>query len=297
MSSIGGRISFGPQVQVRTKISKTMQKLLTTLVALAFYCSLPAQFLDIGFNFGATFYSGDISNGDIRQMIQEMRPAGGIMVRFSSTNRFSTRFNINYGSIQGDDQRSGRENRDLAFRTDILEANLIGEWHAIRIRHTQHNFTFPYVFGGVGIYRFNPKRQVDGRWVELQPLGTEGQGIRGYEDPYDLTQFQLPFGAGIKFVARNFTICIEAGGRYLFTDYLDDVSSNTVNHRDIYLNNGPLAAQLSNPSLGGEAGINKDYKRGGESQDWLYMMNISVSYNFGEGLHRMLTDPVPCVGW
>ena len=274
-----------------------MQKLLLPLFALVCCGSLSAQFMDIGFNFGATFYSGDISSGDIRQMIQEMRPAGGLMVRFSSNNRFSTRFNINYGSVQGDDTRSGREKRNLAFQTDIIEANLIGEWHAIRIRHTQHSFTFPYVFGGVGIYRFNPKRQVDGRWVELQPLGTEGQGVRGYKDPYELTQFQLPFGAGIKFITRNFTFCIEAGGRYLFTDYLDDVCSATVNHRDIYLNNGPLAARLSNPSLGGEAGLNKEYRRGGESKDWLYMMNISVSSNFGEGLHRMLTDPVPCVGW
>ena len=253
--------------------------------------------MDIGFNFGSTFYSGDITKGDIRQMIQEMRPAAGLMVRFYSTNQFSARCNVNYGSVQGNDERSGRERRALAFQTDILEANLIGEWHAIRIRHTSYSFTFPYVFGGVGVYRFNPKREVDGRWVELQKLGTEGQGIRGYEAPYKLTQFQLPVGAGIKFVTRKLTFCIEAGGRYLFTDYLDDVSNTTVNHRDIYLNNGPLAAQLSNPSLGSEDGINKEYRRGGESKDWFYMMNISVSYNFGEGLHRMLRDPVPCTGW
>jgi hypothetical protein len=253
--------------------------------------------MDIGFNLGATFYSGDLSSSDPRQMLQEMRPAGGLMIRFSSSNHFSARFNLNYGSVQGDDERNGRAQRGLAFQTDIMEANLVGEWHAIRIRHTQHKFTFPYVFGGIGIYHFNPKRQVDGRWVELQPLGTEGQGVRGYEDPYELTQFQIPLGAGIKFISRKVTVSIEAGGRYLFTDHLDDVSGATVNHRDIFLNNGALAAQLSNPNLGGEAGVNRDYRRGSEAKDWLYMMNISVSYNFGEGLNSVLSKKVPCVRW
>jgi len=230
-------------------------------------------------------------------MIQEMRPAVGLMCRFSTSNTFSARINLNYGSIQGSDERINLDSRGLAFQTDIIEANLIGEWHAIRIRHTQHSFTFPYLFGGVGLYHFNPKRKVDGEWVELQPLGTEGQGIRGYEEPYNLTQFQLPMGAGIKFITRKLTFSIEAGGRFLFTDYLDDVSGATVNHRDIFLNNGPLAASLSRPSLGGEAGINQDYRRGSDAKDWYYMMNISVSYNFGDDLNRLLSDPVPCVGW
>ncbi len=274
-----------------------MRKLSPTLFALLLCTSLSAQFFDFGFNFGSTFYSGDISTGDIRQMIQEMRPAGGIMCRISSSNTFSTRINLNFGSVQGDDTRVNREARGLAFRTDIVEFNLIGEWHALRIRHSEYNFTFPYLFGGAGVYHFNPQREVDGEWVELQPLGTEGQGIRGYQDPYSLTQFQIPMGAGIKFITRKLTFSIEAGGRYLFTDHLDDVSGAQVNHRDIYLNNGPLAARLSNPSLGGEAGVNREYRRGSNAKDWFYMMNISVSYNFGEDISRMLADPVPCINW
>jgi len=274
-----------------------MRKFVATLTAIVFCSTLSGQFIDFGINLGSTFYSGDISSGDVRQMIQEMRPAVGLMCRFSTSNTFSARINLNYGSIQGSDERINLDSRGLAFQTDIIEANLIGEWHAIRIRHTQHSFTFPYLFGGVGLYHFNPKRKVDGEWVELQPLGTEGQGIRGYEEPYNLTQFQLPMGAGIKFITRKLTFSIEAGGRFLFTDYLDDVSGATVNHRDIFLNNGPLAASLSRPSLGGEAGINQDYRRGSDAKDWYYMMNISVSYNFGDDLNRLLSDPVPCVGW
>lgn len=270
-----------------------MQKLLSLLLGITMTCTLSAQFIDLGVSLGATFYSGDVSSGDPRQMLQEMLPAGGIFCRLSNSNQFSTRFSLNMGSVQGDDERSNRS-RGLSFRTNITEFTVVGEWHAWRIRHSEHSFTFPYVFGGAGVYHFNPRTKVDGEWVDLQPLGTEGQGIPGYEAPYQLTQFHFPMGVGIKFITRNFTWGLEFGGRYLLTDYLDDVSGTTVNHRDIFLNNGPLAAQLSSPQLGGSEGIDRDYRRGNEPRDWLYMMNITVSYNFGRGIHKMLADPVPC---
>lgn len=261
------------------------------------YTTLTAQFVDIGFTFGSMFYSGDISPSDPRAMIQEMRPAGGIFCRLSSSNVFSTRFSLNLGSVQGDDFRNNREQRGLAFRTNITEFSAIGELHAWRIRHTEYSFTFPYLYGGVGLFHFNPRREVDGEWIELQPLGTEGQGIPGYAQRYNLTQFFVPFGAGIKFITRKVTFGFEFGPRFLLTDYLDDVTGAEVNHRDIFINNGPLAAQLSRPALGGEEGVDQTYRRGVTSRDWYYMMNITVSYNFGAGLNKMLSDPVPCPKW
>ncbi|NRA50422.1 MAG: hypothetical protein HRU12_14920 [Phaeodactylibacter sp.] len=268
-------------------------------VLLFFSCSfvLHAQFIDIGFTFGGMFYSGDISPSDPRAMIQEMRPAGGVFCRLSSSNMFSTRFSLNFGSVQGDDARNNRELRGLNFRTNITEFSVIGEWHSWRVRHTEYSFTFPYLFGGVGLLHFNPRTFVDGEWIELQPLGTEGQGIPGYEQPYNLTQFQAPMGAGVKFITRKFTFGFEFGARFLLTDYLDDVTGTEVNHRDIFIDNGPLAARLSRPALGGEQGVNQSYRRGVTSRDWYYMMNITVSYNFGEGLNKMLSDPVPCPRW
>lgn len=256
-----------------------------------------AQFVDLGVTFGSMFYSGDISPSDPRAMIQEMRPAGGVFCRLSSSNVFSTRFSVNFGSVQGDDARQNRESRGLSFRTNITEFSVIEEIHAWRIRHTEYSFTFPYIYGGVGAFYFNPRTQVDGEWVELQPLGTEGQGAPGYEQPYSLTQIQIPFGAGIKFITRKFTFGLEFGPRLIFTDYLDDVAGAEVNHRDVFINNGPLAARLSRPALGGDEGVDQTYRRGVTSRDWYYMMNITVSYNFGAGLHKMLANPVPCPRW
>jgi hypothetical protein len=275
-----------------------MQRPLSVLLLCFFLqTALSAQFVDIGFTFGSMFYSGDISPSDPRAMIQEMRPAGGVFCRLSSSNVFSTRFSLNFGSVQGDDARTHRKQRDLAFRTNITEFSVIGELHAWRIRHTEYSFTFPYLYGGVGLFHFNPKREVDGEWIELQPLGTEGQGIPGYAQQYNMTQFFAPFGAGIKFITRKFTFGFEFGPRFLLTDYLDDVTGAEVNHRDVFLNNGPLAAQLSRPALGGGQGVDQTYRRGVTSRDWYYMMNITVSYNFGAGLYKMLADPVPCPRW
>jgi hypothetical protein len=75
-----------------------------------------------------------------------------------------------------------------------------------------------------------------GEWVDLQPLGTEGQksaldptdansGIK----PYKKLQVAIPMGIGARFRLNEvFDFSFEIGFRYLFTDYLDDVSRNYV---------------------------------------------------------------------
>ena len=54
------------------------------------------------------------------------------------------------------------------------------------------------------------------------------RGFRNIPDqkPYNLTQFAIPFGGGIKFrVSENVVLAYEVGFRKTFTDYLDDVST------------------------------------------------------------------------
>lgn len=271
-----------------------MRRLILPFFVLFSYLPLQSQVIDIGVNFGAMFYSGDVTSDDLRQMIQETKPAVGVFCRLVNGRHFSTRFNLNIGGIQGDHARTRYPDRGLSFQSRITEFNVIGEWHSIRVRHTEHSFTFPYLFGGAGLFHFNPKTEVDGELVELQPLGTEGQGLPGYEAPYNRTQVNFPFGAGIKFINRKFTFGFELGGRLVFTDHLDDVSGARVNHREVFQGNGPLAAQLSNPKLGGAEGIDQSYTRGSFRRDGYYMMNITLSYNFGKAIHKMLSDPVPC---
>lgn len=271
-----------------------MRKATLCLLLSLFLFTLSGQTIDIGLNLGAALYSGDLSPSDPRELVQTSKPAIGVFCRLANSRKFSTRFNLNYARLFGDDAQTRNADRQLAFETDLIEFNVIGELHTIRIRHTEYSASFPYLFGGIGLFHFNPKREVNGELIELQPLGTEGQGLPGYGTKYNLTQFNIPFGVGMKFTVREFTFGFEIGARYLFTDYLDDVSGTQLNHRDIFNGNGALAAQLSSPVLGGEEGIDQDYFRGSEFDDWYYMMNLTFSYNFGKSIHKMLTDPTPC---
>ena len=40
----------------------------------------------------------------------------------------------------------------------------------------------PYFLGGIGYYSFNPQALVGNKLIDLQPLSTEGQGLKEYPD-------------------------------------------------------------------------------------------------------------------
>lgn len=270
-------------------------KVSTTILLMLVCFALRAQPIDIGFTIGSMAYNGDLSPNSPVDMIQQIRPAFGVFGRTSFSNHFSAKLMLNFGSVDGDDAYGAYPDRGYQFQSGIFEATLTGELHLIRIRHTESSFTFPYLFGGIGMFHFNPKAELeDGSFVELQPLGTEGQGLPGYEAPYALTQFNVPLGAGVRFVLSDrWSVSFEVGGRLLFTDYLDDVGGAQVNYADVYEGNGPLAAQLSNPGLPNEP-VQVIYQRGVPSRDWYYMGALMVSYNFGEAIRKAFRDPVPC---
>lgn len=268
-----------------------------TLVAFLFILvqGLNAQVIDVGITAGSFIYNGDLSSTDFGRYLQSMQPVGGVFVRTNVTPHLSARVSLNIGKIEGDDALGEFPERMLNFRSNIQELTLTGEWHSWRIRHTESNFTIPYLFFGVGLFHFNPKTEVDGELIELQPLGTEGQGIPGYPRRYSLWQVNFPFGAGIRIVANDkVTFGFEVGARYLLTDYLDDVSDTEVNHLQLINGNGLLAAQLSNPTLNFREGINITYQRGSEFRDWYYMLGLNLSYNFGKAIRKILNKKVPC---
>jgi hypothetical protein len=65
-----------------------------------------------------------------------------------------------------------------------------------------------------------------GEWVNLQPLETE-------KISYKLIQPAIPFGVGARFRMNEvMDFSVEFGFRYLFTDYIDDVSGYYVDLND-----------------------------------------------------------------
>ena len=122
----------------------------------------------------------------------------------------------------------------------------------------------PYVFGGMSFFSFKPQAYYQGRWYDLQPLGTEGQGIKPATPKYELTSTALIGGFGYRYLlGGRWSLGIEAGMRKTNTDYLDDVSKEYGDNGQIAATYGDLAAILADRSVDSEG---NEYTRPGGSQ-------------------------------
>lgn len=241
-----------------------------------------AQGTELGILIGGSAYSGDLSPKEFGVFPEDVRLAGGVLVRFPVGDFFKVRLGVVAGRVSAAERDTVNPTlRRPSFQSTIGELSLVGEFYPLPYGTVQ-----PYLFGGVGAYRFNPQAGFDGGWIDLQPLGTEGQGLPGYQEPYKLTQFNIPFGGGIKFVFNEtWSLGAEFGWRKLFTDYLDDVGTQGVNYRDVYDNNGELAAFYSNQAINGPEDPLADtrYERGGPYKDWYMVGGITLTYFLNGG--------------
>ncbi|MBP6386346.1 MAG: hypothetical protein KA313_00425 [Pseudarcicella sp.] len=126
--------------------------------------------------------------------------------------------------------------RNLHFRNDVKELSLVGVYEFVPLpKNNQKRAAFrPYIFGGLAVFSHSPKAKgvdsvgTQSKWIDLQPLATEGQGQPGYAPKvYSSINLAIPVGIGAKIKINNeFDFGIELGMRYTFSDYLDDVSGN-----------------------------------------------------------------------
>ncbi len=288
-----------------------MKKILVLLLILSAGISLKAQrHHEIGFFAGMDYYMGDLMPSNV------FGAPGynfGLFYRYAANPRIAVRVAGHYGYIQGD----SKYNRDyLQYKNLSFHSNLIDIEAGIEINFLEyvagsknHRFT-PFVFGGVSIFHFNPKTFYMGQEYELQPLGTEGQGLTAYPDrkPYALTSWAIPFGLGLKWsVSESVSIGFEWGLRKTFTDYLDDVSTRYPDPELLGAEKSPIAAVLSDRQFEDDAllaglditmGPNgvpnnitdyetyvQDYlkkaagaQRGGEGKDWYAIAGLTVVF-------------------
>ena len=167
-------------------------------------------------------------------------------------------------------------------RTDIFDGSAQLEFNFMPYVHgSKDEFFTPYLFLGFSVYNFEPQAFFDDRYVDLRPLGTEGQ-FRGEE--YFSTSGALVFGGGFKLsLTYEWSINIEVSARRLFTDFFDDVSTVYPDLEDLESLRGELAVSLSDRSIGdaqfGEAGR----QRGdAENNDMFTFANVGVVYYFGD---------------
>lgn len=234
------------------------------------------------------------------------RPALHLGVRYYiPESRWAGTFNIVYARVAGRDNLTKdpyRENRNLNFRSYILEFSVQGEYY-FRKKQTGARYSIRevvgakqvnmdwYLFAGIGGFWFNPKGQYNGNWYALQPLHTEGQTLLPTRKAYHRFTGCVPIGLGGKYGINNqISVGFEAGFRYTFTDYLDDVSSTYVD--PAVLLGGPkgqLSANLADPSLGtipGQTTVGE--QRGDPRHKDVYMMLLfNVNYKLTDSRGRL----------
>ena len=251
-----------------------------------------AQNFELGGLLGGSNYQGDLTPSSTIASFGSTRLAAGGFVRYNINDYLGIRANVQYCRLTASDQNSkdlARQGRNLSFRSDILEAALLGEINILGFQPYNFQKVFsPYLFGGIALFHFNPKAAYQNQWVALQPLGTEGQGLAAFPErkKYARTQISIPVGAGIKYaLTEAWTVGLELGIRKTFTDYLDDVSSTYIEDAVLRAGNGNLAADLANRTgeyLKAEpTPFATGAVRGNEAQkDWYLIGRFTISYHF-----------------
>lgn len=256
-----------------------MFKRICLLVIMIVPFLLTAQYTEIGLMAGTSNYQGDLSPSNLRTSFGRTHASFGAFGRYNMNNFVSVKLGLTFGTISGDDADNDRS-RNLDFKSDLLDVSITGEFNILGYQPYALERVFsPYAFIGIGLVHFNPRTQYNDEWVELQPQGTEGQGISGNPARYNLVQVVVPFGGGLKYAINDtWNLGVELGFRKTFTDYLDDVSGRYEDEAILATNNGELAAALANRS--GEAVTAGALRGNPENKDWYIFTSFSVSYNF-----------------
>ena len=263
-----------------------MKKLILTVLIFSVSVAAFSQRIHIGVFGGAAAYNGDLTEELFPKKVTN--GALGLTVNHEVTDQIIVRLGGTYAIVGGADRFSkdtSRQVRNLAFETMLIEGSLVGEYYLFNLYERRIS---PYAFAGFAVYSFNPYAYNNGQKVFLNPLSTEGQGLSGYPDrkPYSLTQLAIPFGGGVKFaLTENLRIGIEGGLRKLFTDYLDDVSTNYVDATELLAAKGQLAVDMSyrgDETIGSPFYPSKGTQRGSpKAKDYYYFTGLHLTYKIG----------------
>lgn len=215
----------------------------TTQVVQGQHFKKKSRYTSLGVSLNAMNYVGDLDPGQsfISPALRFTRMNLGAIISHRVGPRYTVRGAFSWGRIKGDDAISSgtegddvfRNIRNLSFRNDIYELKadfVVDLFQNRRGMERRANYT-PYVFAGIAGFYHNPQTEYDNEWVDLQPLGTEGQYLDGVgqEEPYSRYQISLPFGVGFRYkIGMSLDLAFEIGWRPTFTDYLDDVGGHYV---------------------------------------------------------------------
>ena len=272
-----------------------MSKALIILSVLFLSGPIHSQWLwDFGGNLGASNYLGDIGgkDGAARAFVSDIKLSQtrwnvGAFARYRWKQNTSIRLAFDYLRVQGDDKLTTnppRMFRNFNFRNDIFdlaftlhyfffENNDLGRTYRYR------NGVRLYFFGGLGTCMSNPKTLYQGSWVKLQPLATEGK-------TYSKFFMNIPMGAGAYFtINKRHRLGIELNYRFVFSDYLDDISGNYPDDPGDDYTRGLILRtnELDEATIASNPGVYHSHDWGqkrGEITNKDSYMTLSLSYSY-----------------
>lgn len=284
-----------------------MKRFTPKIVAIFLLCFLAAvstikaqQFkpnTEIGVLLGASYYLGDLNTIHFNQSL----PAGGLVIKKNIDRRFAYKAEAMLINLYSDERNSDNKiesDRGLHFSNNLfqedagglplMELSVQGEFNFLPYDPGNPLYTWtPFVYTGISIFNFNPKAENRyGEWVDLQGLGTEGQGTTAFPDrkKYSLIQFAIPLGGGVKIALnKSVNIIFEYSTRKTFTDYLDDVSTTYPGNNLSDMSNAsyemsdPVVLDPNHPLFA--TGHSQGDQRGDpEKNDWYSFAGITLSF-------------------
>lgn len=330
---------FDAEAQINRKAIKKNNKRMSSYRGRKSWFGKEKRYDMIGVGVAALNYYGDLSPkpGLFSTDISFTRPAVNLMFAHRFGPRYTITANFMYGTLKGSDSDSAdpgdaengvfRYRRNLSFRNRIKELTVVASFDLFPNTQTYISRVAwtPYVFAGVGVFLHNPQAQAPatdtqgnalpeaGKWVDLQPLGTEGQystlldtdvnyGIK----PYKKVQFAIPMGIGARFKLNQLMdFSVETGFRYIFTDYIDDVSRHYVDlgvfgTNELAKSMSDRSAEITPPTqtyvgrdgltynvVSGYGSEFRDNNRGSRNDRDIYMVTtLKVTFILGKAMNR-----------
>jgi hypothetical protein len=268
-------------------------------LSLSFAClllfNIEAQVIQGGLAFGKVAYWGDLNSPNFSTNISKNGNAAiQLFLKRNLNTQLGVKLSLTSLKLQGDDANSDQiwqKERNLNFKSNVFEMGLTAEYYLFGFDPFTNEKPFsPYISAGIVTGYFNPKTTYNGTEYDLQPLGTEGQGMAGFPKKYGKYFVGVPFGGGaILKVNRAFDVSLDIIARKTSTDYLDDLSGNYVNYNELRAGNGELAAILgdrTNEYLGiNEPSIRTtgDQRGGKGVGDWYFTFMVNVGFTIAEG--------------
>lgn len=178
--------------------------------------TLICQSFDISIAAVASNYGGEMTDG-LSSTLTHTHPGIGLGLKYRTGPVLSFELSAVFAHLSGDDKDLKDpilQLRNIHFRSNIREYAICTELNILPFFKDYPAIIEPYVNLGLGAMHFNPQAMYNGEWIDLQPLGTEGQGLSNFPEKYSLWTFVFFPSIGLRYnINEHWSCALELGFR------------------------------------------------------------------------------------